>query len=191
MKIGGDGRVFHASGNLRDQFGKKPEDLRNKTVLSFDRKQIQEIQITKERQTTVFKRQPASAQDQQDQATPKKQVSSKDQQPVWMADKGDRVDVARIERFLATLDKLTCDGYLEGHKKSEFLEPVFEVRLKDPKTVYRLALFAPLDKKKEAHPGVSTQNDFVFFLEKWQADKVMLSPGELMEKAAAVEKQIP
>lgn len=189
VKVSGDGRVFHALGNLRDQLGKTPEDLRDKRVFSFDRRKILEIQITDRKETLVFKRGQTIGQEMSEKTEPKNQKTADDQQPpVWKVDKGGQVDAARIQKFLDNLDSLDCDGYLEGRKTSDFSEPVFEVRLKGDKEVYRLALFAPPDKKKETYPGISSQNEYVFFLEKWQADRVMLSPKGLVEKPEAVEK---
>lgn len=189
VKVSGDGRVFHALGNLRDPLGKTPEDLRDKRVLSFAPQKIHEIQITRGKDTAVFKRRQTAGQARPDKTEPKNQNNAaEDQLPVWTADKGGQVDADRIKRFLATLDQLNCDGYLEGREQSDFSEPVFEVRLKGDKEVYRLALFASPEENKKTYPGVSSQNKYLFYLEKWQADKVMLSPDGLMTKPENVEK---
>jgi len=165
VKIGGDDRVFHAPGNLRGLFGRKLEGFRDRTVLAFDRGAVREIRVVKGKQKAVFSRQPGTA-----------------QQRAWQVDGGGTPDSARIERFLVALDKLKCDGYLRGRQKSEFKQSVFEVLLKDDKGEYRLTLFAAGDRESEKVPGVSSQNEYPFYLEKWQADRVMPSPEELIKK---------
>jgi len=179
VKISGDERVFHAPGNLRDVFGRKPADFRDKTVLSFDRRTIREIRIVKAEQEAVFRRRPGSGETKSADAADGGQAA---QEGTWQVEGQGVPDGPRIERFLATLDKLKCDGYLKGRKKSEFSRPLFEVRLKDDKGEYRLALFSDDQKESDNFPGVSSQNDYVFYLEKWQADKVMQSPRDLMKK---------
>ena len=178
VMIGGDERVFHAPGNLRELFGKKPEDFRDRTVLSFDRGAVREIRIVRGEHRAVFRHHAESGQSGEGDAAAEKQAPPQD----WQMDGGGTPDSARIERFLATLDKLKCDGYLKGRQKSEFSRPAFEVLLKSGKGKYRLALFAAGDGGKDKIPGVSSQNEYPFYLEKWQVDRVMLSPEELMKK---------
>jgi hypothetical protein len=178
VKIGGDGRVFHAPGDLKELFGRKPEGFRDRTVLAFDRGAVREIRVVKGKQKAVFRRQPGAGETRAGDAAAGKQTA---QRRAWQVDGGGTPDSARIERFLGVLDKLKCDGYLRGRQKSEFKQPAFEVLLKDDKGEYRLALFAAGDREKEKIPGVSSQNQFPFYLEEWQARRVMLSPQELME----------
>ncbi len=172
VRIEGDARVFHAPGNLRTLFGKKPGDFRDKVVLRFDRGAIREIQVVRDGSRTVFHRPAGSG-----------------KTTAWKTDGAGTPDSARIERFLTALDKLRCDGYLKGQKKSQLDKPVFEVLLKDDKERFRLSLYAAKDEAGERFPGVSSQNDYVFYLDKWQADKLMQAPAELMKKEKSQEKK--
>ena len=180
VRIDDDARVFHAPGNLRDLFGKKLEDFRDKLVLRFDRGAIREIRVVREGHTTVFRRSAGSGKVGGAESATASPPAGKT--PEWEADGTGAPDGARIERFLAILDKLRCDGYLKGQTKSQLGKPVFEVLLKDDKERYRLTLFGAIDDAKERFPGVSSQNDYVFYLDKWQADKLMQAPAELMKK---------
>ncbi len=186
VKISGDDRVFHAPGNLRDVFGRKPADFRDKTVLAFNRSAIREIRIVKAEQETVFSRRPKSGETKSDDAAAGQKAVPEDQ---WQVAGAGVPDGARVQRFLATLDKLKCDGYLKGRKKSDFKRPVFEVRLKDDQGEYRLALFSAEQTESDNIPGVSSQNDYVFYLEKWQADRIMQAPGDLMKKEETEAKK--
>lgn len=178
VMIGGDERVFHSPGNLRELFGKKPEGFRDRTVLSFDRGAVREIRIVRGEEKTVFRRRAESGESGEGGAAAGRQAPPQG----WQVDGGGTPDSARIERFLAALDKLKCDGYLKGRQKSEFSRPAFKILLKGGKGEYRLALFAAGDGEKDKIPGVSSQSEYPFYLEKWQADRVMLSPEELMQK---------
>ncbi len=189
VRIDDDARVFHAPGNLRELFGKKLEDFRDKLVLRFDRGAIREIRVVREGHTTVFRRSAGSNKAGGAESATASPPAGKT--PVWRTDGTGTPDGARIERFLATLDKLRCDGYLRGQKKSQFVKPVFEVLLKDDRERYRLTIYGAIDDAKEKFPGVSSQNDYVFYLDKWQAEKLMQAPAELMKKEKNKKESIP
>ncbi len=180
VRIDDDARVFHVPGNLRDLFGKKFEDFRDKLVLHFDRSAIREIRVVVGGHTTVFRRSAGSGKDGGKKSATASSPAGK--MPEWKTDGTGTPERARIERFLATLDKLRCDGYLKGQKKTQLGKPVFEVLLRDDKERYRLTLYGAVDDARERFPGVSSQNDYVFYLDKWQADQLMQAPAELMKK---------
>jgi hypothetical protein len=56
VKLSGDDRVYHGRGNFRNQFDQRVDDLRDKLVLAFDEKDIQEISISKGEESVALKR---------------------------------------------------------------------------------------------------------------------------------------
>lgn len=179
VRLKGDGRVYHAQGNLRERFDQPVADLRDKTVLAFDKQRIIEIALVRDGKTTVFKRQaPVKAKAKAGEKAP----PAGSHGTVWLGPQGNRADTAGIDRLLTALDKLQCDGYIEKRAKADFKNPAFEVRLKTVDSEYRLDLFAPPKKGNGQYAGVSSGSAYPFRLSKWQAEKIMRKPADLTLK---------
>ena len=56
VRLAGDDRVYHGLGNFRGKFDQTIDNLRNKTVLSFDQEEIEGIRLTQEKEDMTFVR---------------------------------------------------------------------------------------------------------------------------------------
>jgi len=182
IKLAGDDRVYHARGNFRGKFDKTVDELRDKTVLSFDQKQIQEIHITKDDQVVAF-----TCKDVPVKTVPEKKKNVEGSSPasktnkVWQTADGKKVDGSKLKNLIRTLSKLRCDNYIEGKKKDGFSNPIYSVRLKGAKE-YFLSIFNKTAKGAKGHPAISSENIYPFFLSDWKAKDIMKTPEELLEK---------
>jgi len=185
VKLSGDERVYHGRGNFRDQFDQTVDGLRDKTVLSFDQKDIEEIHITKGKEVIAFKRAqvPVEVKPLSEGDAEGEEASSPggEANMVWQTADGKEGDEAKIDRLLNTLSNLRCEKYIEDKKKEDLSDPICTALLKGTEE-HTLSIFAKKDKDADNYPAISSENDYPFLLPKWQADSLMKKPDDMLKK---------
>ncbi len=175
VRLAGDKNVYHAKGNFRGNFDETIDTLRDKTILSFDKKEIREIQITKGDKTLTLKRKEVS------DSADSNQKSDEAKKSVWLTPDDNEGDGSKVGSLLKTLADLECRKYIEGHKKEDLKDPIYMVRLTGDKE-YTLSIFAKDSKDVKNYPSVSSQSNYPFELEGNEADKIMIDPGDMVKK---------
>lgn len=161
VKLKGDDRVFYADGNLRHSFDKKLEDLRDKTVLSFN-DNITKLTIEKGKRKSVFTKAAPIA-------SGKVGSSKKSTTPAWLTAAGSQADGKKINDIISTLSNLSCDSFAQSQAKRNFKKPTYVVTLKGKKS-YSLSLFK---KEGDNYPAISSQSASPFYMESWQAKELI------------------
>ena len=181
VKLGNDDRVYQARGNFRSKFDLNVDNLRDKIVLAFDPKDIQEMRISKGEKSIVFSRQQTAHEITGSEE--KKAQSSQDatEEVTWQSDDGERGDESQLNRVLTTLSQLRCEKYLDDRKKEDLADPIYVIELKGIKE-YSLSVFAKTDETSNDYPATSSDNDYPFLLPSWQAKDLMKNPEEFLEK---------
>lgn len=181
VKLAHDHRVYHARGNFRAKFDQKVDNLQDKTVLSFDKTEIQEIRMAKGKQEMLLtqtqvpsKISPAEEADA-DSPPPEKEET------VWQTSDGKKADDARLNQLLASLSNLRCEKYIDERKKEDFTNAIFTIELNGAEE-YSLSIFSKTDKHAKDYPAVSSANDYPFLLSNSKADNLMKRPDELLKK---------
>ena len=182
VKLAGDDRVYHARTDFREKFDQTVENLRDKTVFSFEETEIQEIRITKGEQSMVFNRKPIPAEDSVEQTGDAEREASPEQtESIWQNTDGKKGDESSIDSLLSTLSRLSCKEYMDGSSKDDFANPIYTIQLIGAQE-YTLSIFAKKDKEGKDHPAISSENDYPFVLSGWKADKIMKNPDEMLKK---------
>ncbi len=181
VRLAGDKNVYHAKGNFRGNFDETIESLRDKTVLSFDKKEIREIQITKGDKTLTLKRKEVSDSADSNQKSDKEKKPDVKKKTVWLTPDGNEGDGSKVSSLLKTLADLECRKYIEDRKKEDLKDPIYMVRLTGDKE-YTLSVFAKDSKDVKNYPSVSSQSNYPFELEGNEADKIMIDPGDMVKK---------
>lgn len=181
VKLSGDHRVYHAKKDFRRLFERTVDDLRDKSVLSFDKTEIHEIHITKDEELMVFIRK----QEHEEESADKKSDAKSDKQPepgtYWeRADKqkSHRVNMGGI---LSKLSKLSCTAYIYDRKKNELKDPIYVIKLKGAKE-YILSLFAKMKEDSNEYPAISSENHDPFMLLAWDIKEVIKDIDEMVNK---------
>jgi hypothetical protein len=172
VRIDGDGKVYHAVGDLRSKFDKNTPDLRDRAVMSIE-EEIREIRLLGGGAETVIARSLVSAQ---------KEGNAPEDQPAaeWFTAGGEPVDSGKIREIVDTLSGLKCDGFVEDLSKDDLGEPSFRVLLMgDSDMQYRLSLF---DKDEDRYVASSSGSDYPFYLSSWNAERIMKGPEDLVIK---------
>lgn len=168
VRIAGDDRVFHAQDNISFRFRAAVDDLRDKTVLAFNREEIQEIQITQGAASASLTRTPANA-----ESPPAGQPAP----DIWQAADGQTANSGAVQALLGELSSLRCEQFIDDRVKAVLGAPVYSIALKGPKD-YTLTLFGPGEKDAPRHPAVSSGSDYPFLLSEDQAKRIMKNPAD-------------
>jgi len=182
VRLAGDDRVYHAKGNFRSQFDQTADTLRDKTVLSFDQSEIQEIQITKGKDVLTLARTEVSAETSEAQEGDVQPRPSSEVETVWQSANGRKGDETELKRLLNILSTLQCETYIEDLKKEDLTSPIYTLQLKGAQD-YALSIFAKREKDAKDYPAVSSENDYAFLLPEWQVDNLMKKPDEILKKS--------
>lgn len=182
VKLAGDDRVYQARENFRGKFDPTVENLWDRSVLSFDRNEMQQVEIIKGKQSILFGRKQipvevSTAQKGVDESQPPHKPET-----VWESANGKKGDESRLNRLLTTLSNLRCERYIENGRKDDFTNPLYTIKLKGTQE-YTLAIFAKKDKDAKSWPAVSSQINFPFLLADRQVDNIMRDPEEMLKKA--------
>lgn len=180
VMLADDDRVYHARGNFRGRFDQTVERLRDKTVLSFDQSEIQEIHISTGEEAMVFARKEIPVEVSVSEEADAQSPPPPEAEMVWQTTDGKEGDETRLSKLLATLSNLKCERYVDDRKKEDFANPIYTLQLKGPQE-YMLSIFAKSDKEAKNYPAVSSENDYPFLIPQWQADNLMKKPEELLE----------
>lgn len=185
----GDPRVYQLSTNLRDAVNRTPDELRDRSVLSFDQAEITEIRLDDGKTPVCLVREgraaaPAPAGAAGPRAAPSAAGPAGPTEPAtgtpyrWKTPDGREADTARVDGWLASLANLVCEGYLEGRKKEDFAAqaPVFTITLQGART-YTLVLYTP---EGGNHPAVSSGSAYPFQVPSWQAERLIRKPEDLL-----------
>lgn len=181
VKLAGDDRVYQARDNFRGKFDPTAENLWDRTVLSFERAEIREIQITKGAQSILLSRQEVPPEDTAGEKSDEGGPPSPKSETLWETPDGKKGDESTLNRLLGTLSKLRCQKYMENRKKGDFTDPLFTLTLRGAQA-YTLSLFAKTEKDAKNYPAISSQSDFPFLLTDGQAKDIMKDPDEMLEK---------
>jgi hypothetical protein len=171
VRLAGDDRVFHGRDNFSFRFRTRIEDLRDKTMLSFNRQDIQEIQITHSGAQLLLVRPPAPAE------TP---PSGPTATSGWQTGDGRPANNVAVESLLSELFNLQADAFIDDRDKAAFRQPIYAVTLKGLQE-HSLELFAPAGGDSPDHPAVSSGSAQPFFLSEDHARRLMKSPEELLK----------
>lgn len=176
VKISGDHRIYHAVGNFRGTFDQTTSKLRDKLVMSFEKRDIHEIKITKGKESLVYKQEaiPVSVEpmkENKDPASP-----SKESGQAWTRSDSEDVDQSSLESFLDTLSHLRCDSYIPNKTKHDLTNPLHSIQLRG-KDNYSLSIFPRLEKEGEKFPALSSEVDYPFFLTKLQVENIIEKSG--------------
>jgi len=178
VKIAGDDRVFHARDNFRFRFESALEDLRDKTVLTFNRQDLQEIHITKAAASVTLTRAPAK---------PEAPADRPPAPQAWQGTDGRPANAAVVEMLLAELVDLQCQAFIDNRDKTGSGPPIYSILLKGPQD-HTLSIFASAGKDESTHPAVSSGSDYPFQLSTDQVQRIMKNPEEFLKTAEQKEE---
>ena len=178
VKLADDPNIYHARGTLQQTFDQSIENLRDKTVLRFDKSSISSIAIRKgEQAVTLTKGKPPETQPKAE--TPQGKEADPSQ---WRTEDGRVVDTAAVDRLLSTMCELKCDSFIDDAAKKENQKPSLTLNFKSDQKTRSLSIFSTENEKAERVSARSSDSAYDFeFLEsrvqtfEKQVDKLLTS----------------
>ena len=181
VRVGDDPFVYHVGGSYHDTFAKTAKELRDKTVLTFEADDIQQVSINTAGETLELKKVPIS------EAKPEAAAAGEDKtaenKPLtWKTADERPVDQAAINEMLTALSSLNCNDYLPAGAEKALTSPEYEITLTGKKT-YTLSLFLLPKEDGKDYAGISSETPTAFMLLSYQAGRIMKKPSELLAGA--------
>jgi hypothetical protein len=188
IKLPKDKRVYHARENFRSKFNLTKDDLRDKTVLSVEKSEIQQVEIKDKDGNLVLGLQqvpasvkvgveggvdvsPESEQDakKEEEKTPRENIAS---ELVWQDADGNPVKESDINNLFNNVSDLKCQSFINDKTKDDFTAPVYTMTFTGSQT-YTLSIFEKINEDDDAYPAVSSQNDYPFMMPAYKMDNMV------------------
>jgi hypothetical protein len=188
VKTAGDDRVFHARGNFRNTFDITLDDLRDKSVLTYTPSEIQQIQVTAEKQPFILNRTQLAEKKESPTADKKESTSPPVPKTAWQTPDGQTGDEAAVNQLLNTLSNLRCDTFIEDRAKEDFTTPpLINIQLKGSQE-YSLSIFAKTAEKDTQYPAISSDSKYAFLLTDSEAEDIMKDSSAILKEPEPDEK---
>lgn len=191
VRLAGDQRVYHAQESFRSRVEGNADTFRDKTVLSFETDQIEQVQISKQDAQGVFIREKNSEADSakaSDGDAPEMEAADS----IWRNAAGEIVKKDKLTKLIDDFSSLKCRAFIYDRQKPDFTKPIAGATFKGAEN-YTVHIFEPLEKDASEYPAISSQNDYPFMVPKWQADQIMNALADIVpfekEDAAGGEGQ--
>lgn len=177
LKLDDDPRIYLSETNLHATFNKDLTSFQDKTILRFQKNELQSIELHGPEQDLTLTRQP-------NQNATTEDSGSHPEDWVWKTEADQVLGPAAIETLLDALDKLKCSAYLEDLNKQDLKDPDYSTRLLGQSTTGLNLFLKPLDENATEYRGTSLDSDFPFILPKYMGEDIVESIQALLEKAA-------
>lgn len=167
VTLAGDPKVYHGQGAFVNTFDQTVEELRDKSVMTFDQAAITGVEIQKGDQTLAAARvevaspQPAEPQTSEPAAAPEVE---------WHTTQGDVLDKASLEALMGSLSKLQCKAFVNDRTKADFPAALWTITFRDAANAYTLSLFAKQNEDDMSFPAIASTNPYVFSLPENQVE---------------------
>lgn len=169
VQIAGDHRVYHAAGGIGATFDKTVDELRDETVLSFDKGGITALTITKGDQTmTLIKKEVVEDKEAEKTESAEKKPENPKIKIQWVSSDGsiDKTDDAKW--LISRCSKLQCNNFLEDDAKAQLKDQLWTLTFNDGEKVHTFTLYEKKDKKKASieYPATSSGSPYAFIIHK-------------------------
>jgi len=171
VALSGKTEVYHARGNIDGTYDQSIAELRDETVLAYEKNDISALTLTRGEQNITITRNetppeapPAEGDDKDSQAqAPQTKIQ-------WVDGSGNVIDAADVTRLINSFSKLRCDDYLEEDAKGGLKAPLWTVTLKSDQASHQLSLFASNDEEAIEFPAISSGSPYPFVLHKTRVE---------------------
>jgi hypothetical protein len=188
VKLPDDKKVYHAGENFKNTFDQTRDQLRDKTVLTVDRNNVQQVDIKdKDNKALLSLKQvpetpaPGVEKKADDAKAKSPALPDKPVVPVpamvWKDAGGKPVNESDMNNLFNNLSRLQCQSFITGKTKADFTKPLYTVTLTGAKTV-TLSIFEKLSKEDESYPAISSENDYPFMLPAYMMDSMIKKEGD-------------
>ncbi len=172
VKLEGDPRVYHARGNMRRTFDQTVAELRDETVLNFEKDAITGLRIEKGDHALALtkkeKEKPAEEKKEAETSSPPAKPEIQ-----WQDKEGRPAKNADVAKVLNSFFQVKCDGYMADDAKQGLQDPLWTVTFEADGKTFLLSVFAPATKEAEEYPAISSGTPYAFLLNKGRVETLI------------------
>ncbi len=167
VKLNGDAKVYHARGNIKRTFEQTVDELRDKSVLQFDKAAITSLRIEKGEHNLIFNK---SEQAPAEKKEGEEKIADAPPKPQWLAADGQVADQAHIQQLINSFFSVKCDAYMADDAKNDLKDALWTLKFMAAEKTHRISLFAASDAEADQYPASSSDNDYAFLLNKHRVE---------------------
>jgi hypothetical protein len=180
IKLTGDPNVYHARGYFQKEFDKTMGDLRDRTILSFKKEDIQQVEIFKDGEAIVISRKEVPEDNDKKKEQTETASAAKKKTVVWQTADEKQMDTEKIKGLLSSLSDLNCEKYIEDAKKEAYKDPTLSLKLKGKKEEW-ISIYKKIEETAKNQPATSSQNAYVFLLSEFQVEDITKTVEEILK----------
>ncbi len=170
--LGEDKNVYHAAGSFRWEFDKAVDELRDKTVLTFDRSAVTAIELTAEgEQLVIAIESPAPEADTAENPALEGDQTKSPPEARWVTAAGETIEATDVHQLLSALSPLKCRAFLDEAPQTIGDDPQYRLELKglESKT---LEIFSPAAETGSDFSARSSDSPYAFKLTEFEVAKI-------------------
>ena len=172
VMIKNDKNIYQANGNLKSHFDKTVEDYRDKNVLEFKEASLKRVTLEKDGVSRAILPREVKKEETKDTEKDKTAIT-------WAFEDGNPIDHQVFSNLLPMLSFLKCRTYLDSPTKTELEKnkPLCKIILENES---RLELTLFKGDKEEQIKGISSMNNYVFELSRFNGKEILSKVEKLL-----------
>jgi hypothetical protein len=196
VKLTDDPKVYHASGGIDTTFDQTVDELRDKTVIAYQKDDIATVIISKEGQTLTLSKKEVAVPSQEKSSDEKKDAPSEENQDEppkteiqWSDANGNEALKADVDLLVGDFSKLKCDEYMNDNAKEGFKDPLWTVTLNSGKEEFVLSVFNKESVESAEFPATSSASPYAFVINKSRVETFQKHMDKLLKTEPEKNKQ--
>ncbi|MEJ2155424.1 MAG: DUF4340 domain-containing protein [Desulfobacteraceae bacterium] len=189
VTLAGNPNVYHARGSIDVTFGHTIDELRDETVLKFEKSDIVVVTLNRGDQSATFTRKE-KVKEEKEASADSKAAEAPGPEFEWVDSDGNPVKTADVDRLIAHFADLKCDDYLADDAKEGLKAPLWTVTLKSDQSTHYLSLYDKENQESIEFPAAASGSAYAFILHKTRVENFEKSIDKLLPaKSPATENQ--
>jgi Domain of unknown function (DUF4340) len=181
VRLADDPNVYTAKGQLSHTFTHTISDLRDLTVLSFEKDAISDLAIQKGKQSLTLAKKEIPPKDSKQGAAAAKTAEKTENKETggqpqfqWQAPDGKSFEQPTVLRLLNQFSVFKCDTYLadDAAKALEEKSPLWTLTFKAGEKSYRLSVFDKANSEATEFSALSSAEPYAFTLNKSKVESI-------------------
>lgn len=191
VKIKDDNRVYHARNSFRSDFNQELDNLRDKSVLNFDKAEITAVELAWRDESIKFNKEVRPVEkeekpEEESESTEDKSVEQPEQKPekpeteeFWVTEAGKEAVKTELNPIITQCSNLDCLEFIYDKTKEDFTNPLLTITFKGAAKDYILTIFEKSKDYDNNHPAVSSENPYPFLLGQGKINNLNKKPAKL------------
>lgn len=187
IKLADDPKVYHAQGVMDTTFNITADELRDKTVLAYERDDITAVKISKEKQIVTLSRKEVTAPTDEAPTTEKDDPSTAEKEAppkteiLWTDSNDNEALKADVDLLIGDFSNLKCEKFLDDNAKAGLKDPLWTVTLNSDKAEFTLSVFNKENEESLEYPATSSASPYAFVINKSRIETFEKNMAKLLK----------